>query len=132
MTTEARIRENRNELIKVIVDDPTVDYTKIEKMTDGLITKDAKEGNGLDMAKWLYRHYTDLLGGEEKVAAAPKRRGRKPGSKNKPKAKAKTEPKAKPAKKKAQAKAGPAPAKKKRGRPKGSKNKPKTETPPTE
>lgn len=117
MTIEAKIQERKNELIKVLSEDPTVDYKKIEKFTEGLITKDAKDGNGLEMTKWLYRHYTDLL--VDDTEATPKRRGRKPGTKTKKteaKAATKTETKA----------AGATPAKR-RGRPKGSKNKEKSE-----
>jgi len=132
MTAEARIQQVSDHLIRAITEDPTADYKMLEEVTCGLVTKEAKEGNGLDVAKKYYRSLRNLMGETTPTAiAAPKKRGRKPGTKNKTQTKVPTKvvakPKVKVAKKKSvkAAKAsGPA---KKRGRPKGSKNKPKTE-----
>jgi hypothetical protein len=120
-----KISEINEHLVRLLTDDPSVDYAKLEKLTEGMVTEGASDGNGLDVAKALYRYNSFLLAEEPKkrrgrpkkakvaVEAAPKkRRGRPKGSKNKPKAEA----------------APPAPATKKRGRPKGSKNKPKDAT----
>jgi hypothetical protein len=103
--TEEKLNEANEHIIRLLTDDPRVDYKKLEELTAGLITKDAKEGNGLDLAKLLYRYNTQML-----TASEPKRRGRKKTTTTK----------------KATTKGNGAPAKK-RGRPKGSKNKAKTE-----
>lgn len=125
MTAETRIQQVSDHLIRAITEDPTADYKMLEEVTCGLVTKDAKEGNGLDVAKKYYRSLRNLMGEtvEQTAVAAPKRRGRKPGVKNKTvKAKATTKKTTKAVAK------GSAPAKR-RGRPKGSKNKTKIDTP---
>jgi hypothetical protein len=146
MTAEARIQQVSEHLIRAITEDPSADYEMLEKVTCGLVTKDAHEGNGLDIAKRYYRSLRNFIGESEGEMPATfgtpmtKRRGRKPGSKAKrkvattkttttPKKRGRpkgsknnvttktTTPKTIPAKTTGAAK--------KRGRPKGSKNKPK-------
>jgi hypothetical protein len=118
MTAEARIQQVSEHLIRAITEDPSADYEMLEKVTCGLVTKDAHEGNGLDIAKRYYRSLRNFIGESESETPATfgtpmtKRRGRKPGSKAKRKV----------ATKKTATKTTTAP--KKRGRPKGSKNKP--------
>ena len=95
-----KISEINDHLVRLLTDDPNVDYAKLEKLTEGMVKEGASAGNGLDAAKALYRYNSALLSEE-----APKKKRGRP--------------------KKAEAEAAP---KKKRGRPKGSKNKPKEPT----
>ena len=141
MTAESRIQQVSEHLIRAITEDPTADYELLEDATCGLVTKDATEGNGLDIAKRYYRSLRNLMGDGETaipVIQAPTTptRGRKPEPKvvkRKVATKTTTKKRGRPTgtknktttTTKATAKPKPAVASKKRGRPKGSKNKPK-------
>jgi hypothetical protein len=98
-TAEERINEVNDQLVRLLSEDPDVDFALLKERTGGLITKDAKEGNGVEIAKALVRYNRSLLS-----PPASKKRKRRPASK----AESKTQEPAK-----------------RRGRPKGSKNKPK-------
>lgn len=100
-TAEERIHEVNDQLVRLLSEDPDVDFALLKERTGGLITKDAKEGNGIEIAKALVRYNRSLL-----TPPASKKRKRAP--------RAKAAPPQEPAKK--------------RGRPKGSKNKPKETT----
>jgi len=102
---QQRISETNEQLVLLLSEDPSVDFKRLEALTAGLVTQDAKEGNGIDLAKAILRLNRSYTAAVVEKEAAPK--GKRKAKTNKAPASAST------------------PAKKKRGRPKGSKNRPK-------